>query len=248
MTLGVAGVVLPSAYLYLAAGLPQVESEYELETHLRLAIEGERTSIRAGRYEEDARSHRFERPEFAKLPHDFIALYISQMGCSTFFRTPREEGGKWALRMVGGLVGSHPSGDGWCERWLSLRLASAIGVRGNVEQTIAGNKLRGFLQKDQLVAYDLATIHFDRGVVGVEDAAWEIYRKRVDQMDLAELAEFTLALPVHGYYRELKTCKNPVMIKHNRDVILNRLVDDALVSQAKVKAALTAPIACVKSR
>lgn len=248
MTLGVAGVVLPSIYLYLASGLPQVESEYALETHLRLSVEGERTSIRAGRYQEHARSARFEKPDFAKLPHDFIALYISQMGCSTFFRTPREEGGKWALRMLGGLVGSHPPGDGGCERWLAMRLATAIGVRGNVERSIAANKLHGFLQKDQLVAYDLATIHFDRGVVGVEDAAWEIYRKRVDQMDLAELAEFTLALPVHGFYRELKDCKNPVMIKHNRDVILNRLAADALVSQAKVKEAVTAPIACAKPR
>jgi len=242
---GLSGVVIPGVYFHTASQLPRLESEYDLETHFRLSIEGERMSIRAGRYEEPARSHKFEKPEFARLPHDLIALYISQMGCANFFRTPREEGPAWGWRMLVGLMGVQPDGDGRCERYLALRLAQTLGIRGDLQTTVAANKIHGFLQKDQLIAYDLATMYFDRGVVGVEDATWELYGKAPEDLDLAELAEFTMALPIHGYYQALKECKNAAIIKQNRDYILDLLGSHALVPPEKIEAAKQRGVACL---
>lgn len=244
--IGLAGVVLPSIYLYTASQLPQLESEYDLETHLRLSIEGERMSIRSGRYEDEQRSHKFEKPDFTRLPHDLVAVYISQMGCPRFFTTPREDGPRWAWRMVAGLMGGELDGDGWCERYLAIQLAHALGIKGELQITVAAHKIHGFLQKDQLIAYTFASMYFDRGVVGVNDAAWELYRKDISKFDLAELAEFTLALPIHGYYQDIKDCKNASITKVNRDHILNTLGNHALVPPDKVSAALKRGVACLQ--
>lgn len=243
--LGVMGIVLPGVYLYTANGLPRLESEYDLETQLRMSIEGERMSIRAGQFQDHARSHKFEKPEFSKLPHDLIALYISQMGCSNFFRTPREEGPRWGWRLFAGMGNVELEGDGGCERYLALRLANALGIKGDLQMTVAANKLHGFLQKDQLIAYDMASMYFGRGIVGVEDAAWELYKKDLHKMELAELAEFTMALPIHGYYDALRECKNASIIKQNRDYILSTLAEHSLVPQEKVNEAMKQPVACL---
>lgn len=244
---GLTGVVFPCLYLYTASQLPQLESEYDLEKLLRLSIEGERRSVRAGRADDLGRSYDWPKPEFARLPHDLIALYISEMGCPNFFRTPREDGLSWAWREFAGMFGADPPGDGSCERYLALRLASAIGIQGDLQLAVASNKIHAFMQKDELVAYDFGSMWFEQGVIGVEDAAWELYRKKLSDLTLAELAEFTLALPIHGYYGELKTCKNASIIKKNRNVILDRLGAQGLVAPATIATAQQAPVACLRS-
>jgi hypothetical protein len=244
--LGLSGVVLPAFYLYTASKLPRLESEYDLESLLRLSVEGERLSSRAGQNHREHRPVKFARPDFARLPRDLVALYISRAGCPTFFQTPREDGPRWGWRLVKSLMNSGMRGDGECERYVSMRLAVALGIKGNMERTVAANKVHAILQKDQLVAWDFATMYFERGVVGVEDAAWELYRKEVVEMTLAELAEFALALPIYGYYDDLKSCRNASLIKQNRDQLLKRLSAQSLVPADHAKAAGDAPVACLK--
>ncbi len=243
---GVAAIVLPSTYMYAAADLPRLESEFDLETHLRLSVEGERMSGRAGVIQKGSRSPKFEKPDFAKLPTDLVALYISAAGCPTFFQTQREDGPRWLMRLAYSLMNKGMPGDGECERYLALRLAVTLGVKTDMEQTVAAHKLHAFLQRDQLIAWDMATMLFDRGVVGVEDAAWELYKKPPAEMSLAELAEFSLVLPINGgYYFDLKTCRNGALIKQNRDGILRRLEAHALVTPERARAATEAPVACL---
>src|SRR4051812_24795863 len=88
---GLTGVLIPAVYLYTASQIPQLESEYDLETHLRFSIEGERMSIRAGRADDEKRSHDWKKPEYAAVPHDLVQLYLSQLGCGQFLSTPRED-------------------------------------------------------------------------------------------------------------------------------------------------------------
>lgn len=243
--LGVTGVVVPSVYLHTASQLPRLESEYDLELLLRFSIEGERLTVRRGRYEHEERSRAFVKPEFSRLPKDLIALYISQLGCPGYFRSPREQGPRWAWRLMASTGDVGIEGDGRCEQYFASRIAQAAGVQGELETTVAANKLHAFLSKGELVAWDFASMKFERGVIGVEDAAWELYRKPLEKMSLSELAEFTLAMPVHGYYPQLKECKNASLIKQNRDFILGRLEEQGLASAAKVKDALAAPVACL---
>ena len=244
--LGLMGVITPLVYLYVSSQLPTLESEFDLEKLLRSQVEDERRRVKAGQYAKDAVVVPYDRPDFAKLPKDLVALYISQRGCPTFFQTPREEGGKWAWRMTAGLFGSEPGGDGWCERLLSRRLAERIGAKGALQLSVGAHKIHGFLQKDQLIAYDLTVIWFDEAIIGIDAAALKLFKKHPEQLTLSEMAELELALPPHNYYQQVRDCQNPSLIRQNRDYVLKRLQDDALVPEDRAKNAMGQPVACTR--
>lgn len=247
--LGLTGVLIPISYLYNASKLPTMDSEYDVEKKLKSGIEGERMSLVAGMYVKPDRPITFNRPDFSRLPKDLVAIYIAQMGCPRFFQTPREDGSAWAWRLFSGVAfGGQPPGDGGCERLLAFRLAWKLGVRDNTELTVAANKLHGFLQKDQLIAYDLAIITFERGVVGVEDVAYKLFGKELDKLSLSELAELQLVLPPYGYYNDLKSCQNAAIMKQNRDIILQYTARLELLSQDKVNNAIAQPVFCTQHK
>jgi len=148
--------------------------------------------------------------------------------------------------MVAGLLGSEPGGDGWCERQLSLRLADRVGAKGNFQKAVAAHKIHGFLQKDQLIAYDLTSIGFDQAVIGIEAASARLFKKKPDQLSLSEMAEFEMALPPHNFYQQVRDCQNPSLIRQNRDYVLQRLMTDALVPEDRAKNAMGQPVACTR--
>ena len=142
--------------------------------------------------------------------------------------------------------GTELPGDGACERLIAARLAVALGIQGQVEQAVAAHRLHSFLQKDQLIAYDLSTLYFDRGVVGVEDATYKIFGRELDTLRLAELAELALALPPHDMYADAVTCRNASLIRQNRDVLLDDLATFKLVTRERASNAKAQPVACVR--
>lgn len=246
---GLVGVVTPATYFYTASKLPPMDTEFDIEKQFKHSIEGERRSFQAGQYERPKVSPTFTRPDFSKLPKDLVALYITQMGCPTFFQTPREDGTRWAWRLFSDVVlGSQQEGDGTCELILLQRIAATLGVTDRLELTVAAHKLHGFLQKDQLIAYDLSILWFSRGVVGVEDAARQLYGRELDSLQLPELAELQLALPPYSYYNDIRTCKNASMIRENRDRLLDELAQFQLISQERAKNAKGQPVACLQTR
>jgi hypothetical protein len=244
---GLAGVVIPLTYLYTASKLPPLESEFDVEKQLKHSIEGERMSLRAGQYEKSPRPLTFTRPDFSRLPKDLVALYIRHMGCPRYFQTPREDGPSWAWRLfVGVTTGSTPPGDGGCERILAMRIAGALGIQGNLPQSVAAHRIHSFMQKDQLIAYDLAALYFERGIVGVEDAAFTLFGRELSELQLSELAELQLALPPFGYYHDLKVCRNATVIRQNRDMLLEDLAGWKLVSEDRARNAIAQPVYCTK--
>ncbi|HEX8441822.1 transglycosylase domain-containing protein [Archangium sp.] len=246
LLIGLTGVALPAAYLHAASKLPRLETEFDLEKQLRHSIEGERMSLRAGTFE-NTRPMEYKRPDFARLPKDLVALYIAQLGCPTYFQTPREDGPKWSWRLFAyAAFGSELPGDGACERLLAMRLAAKLGIAGNLERVIAAHRLHAFLQKDQLIAYDLSSLYFERGIVGVEDAAYKIFGRELDTLQLPELAELSLALPPHSYYDDAVSCRNASLIRQNRDVLLTDLFGYKLVTEERARSAMTRPVACLK--
>jgi hypothetical protein len=244
--LGVVGIVTPLVYFYTASNLPPLESEFDLEKLLRLDIEGERMSVKMGMYAKETGGIEYERPDFAKLPKDLVAVYISQRGCPTYFQTPREEGAKWGWRMFAATFGAQLRGDGWCEQLFAARLAERIGAKGRLQTVVATHKIHAFLKKDQLIAYDLSSIWFDDAVIGVDAAAARLFKKKPEQLTLSEIAELELALPPHNYYGQLFECRNPSLIRQNRDYILNELAQDALVPDDRSKNAQAQPVACTR--
>ncbi|MBK7864578.1 MAG: hypothetical protein IPJ65_39450 [Archangiaceae bacterium] len=63
---------------------------------------------------------------------------------------------------------------------------------------------------------------------------------------MSELAEFTLAMPPHGYWNQLRACQNPILIKQNRDVVLDNLRRVSLVPEDLAHAAQKTPVFCTR--
>jgi hypothetical protein len=246
---GLAGVVVPLTYLYTASKLPPLESESDVEKQLKHSIEGDRMGVLSTQYDRGDKTVTFNRPDFSRLPKDLVALYIRQMGCPTYFQTPREDGRAWAWRLFSGVaLGAQPPGDGGCERILAMRIANALGINGDLELSVAAHRLHAFLQKDQLIAYDLAIVRVERGIVGVEDVAQKLFGRDLTDLQLSELAELQLALPPYGFYGDLKTCKNASLIRQNRDLLLQDLAGYQLVSEERARNAIAQPVACLTTK
>lgn len=246
--LAIAGVVLPIGYLYVSSTLPQLESEFDLERYLRQYIEGERMALKMGRPSNKTDiAVTYEKPDFAKLPKDLVALYIAGMDCPTFFQTPRETGFAWNVRVFNSAVLNRQlPGDGRCEWAFANNLAWAIHVRGGLAQAIAASKIHSFLAKDQLVAYDLSALWFEPGVVGLEDATKNVVKAPMDQLRLEQMAEVNLVMPPHGFYGDMKFCKNASMIRQNRDFLLGRLAAIGLVPEDRARNAQAQPVTCTR--
>lgn len=243
----VLGLVVPTVFFLTAAKLPQLDSEFDLERELRLLIEGERIAFKSGRIDADTIDHRFARPDFPTLPKDVVAFYITHLGCPTFFQTPREEGLAWSSRVVvGALFSRNLEGDGKCELLLARRLAERIGAKTALQRHVAAHKLHGFLQKDQLVAYDLEAQTFDRGVIGIRAAALALFEAPIDRLSLGEMAELTLALPTNGVYGELQRCQNPSRLREWRNALLTQLEHTGLIAPERAADARDEPISCLR--
>jgi hypothetical protein len=237
---GLGGVLIPVLYLRVSTQLPRLESELDVRTQLERAMTSD---ARSG----DGTDGGTNRPEFNRLPRDLVAVYVSQMGCPEYFQSGREDGVGWLWRMLSGLWGVEPPGDGRCERRLAMRIASSLGVASGPRQAVAANKIHRVLQKDELVAYDLSSASFEPAVVGVDAAARALFKKELKGLQLSEVAELMLALPPHEFYGELKMCRNASLIRQSRDYVLSMLVSHALVSSERAGQARAQPVACTRN-
>jgi hypothetical protein len=239
--LGLVGVVVPVLYQQLSAELPSLESEADLRVQLwRPASTGGADSLDPGR-------RRTEAPDFARLPRDLVAAYVSQTGCPAYFQSGREDGLPWLWRMFSGVWGIEPAGDGRCERLFAVRIAGSLGLGRGPSQWVAANKIHRLLQKDELIAYDLSAVAFESSVVGVDAAAQTLFSKELNGLQLSEIAELMLALPPYELYDELKKCRNASLIRQSRDYLLSTLVTHALVPSDRVGSAQSHPVACTRN-
>jgi|SRR5579871_2445950 len=242
----VSGVVLCSLYFWVARDVPPLNSEFDLQTRMKQRVEAERKSL-GGTMTVNGGID-FQPPDRSKLPTDLVVLYLSQLGCPGYLQTLREDGAAWSWRVVdGALFHGAPAGDGQCERALAMQVAAELDIRDPLQQSIAARRIHAFLTKDQLLAFALSGLVFARGVVGPDAAARDLFGRPLEQLRLSELAELVLAFPapVGGYWDDLKTCKNPSLLRQGRDGILERLGHDGLVPEERVKSAQAQPLACL---
>lgn len=238
-------VIVPAAYFYTSASLPQLDTEFDLLRVLKQPIESERRSQQMNKYDKNKDPVEFARPDIANYPKEMVAFYITERGCPTYFQSPREEGWPWAKRMMGSFFGMEFDGDGWCEKLFADNIARRLGAKGSLEMVVAAHKIHRFLKKDGLVAYDLATTPAEEGVVGPESIAKVLFQKKLSELSLAELAELQLAVPPHGYYVQVKLCMNPNLLRANRDVLLERLGLAGMTAMDKAEIAKQSPVACI---
>lgn len=240
------GVLIPLTWMYVASNLPNtLESELDVETHLRQSIESERQSVQISRPVRERESVKWDRPDFSRLPKHLIAFYITGTGCPRYFQSPREEGWPWTKRVLWSTVGVQLPGNGGCELIFAELLAMELGAKTTLQLAVAADRVHRFLKKDQLVAYRLHTMRFERGVIGVEKAAEVISGKPLTELTLSELAELQLAIPPHGYWDDIKLCRNAAQIKEARDAVLNELASVSHISEEMAKTAIAQPVRCL---
>jgi hypothetical protein len=239
------GLAIPAIWLRTAATLPvPIESGSDIETHIRQSVESERYSMRALIRDREKLPIKWERPNFAKIPKTLIAFFITETGCPTYFDGPPESGLPWLRRLWAALDGQILDGDGACELIYARRLAKKMGAKTPMELAVAADRIHRFLKKDELVAFDLASTRFERGVIGYEEASRVIMGKDVSELSLGEFAEFQLVLPPHGFWEDMRDCIKEPLIRSNRDGMLSTLAMVGLVSEEAAKAARSLDIHC----
>lgn len=241
-----AGVIIPGAWLYVASTLPNaIESELDVETHMRQSIESERQSVQIARPARERESVKWDKPDFTRLPKHLVAFYITATGCPAYFQSPREDGWPWTRRVLWSTLGRQLPGNGGCELIFAETLAMELGAKSTLEVAVAADRVHKFLKKDQLVAYRLHSMRFERGVIGVEKAAQVITGKNLNELTLAELAELQLAIPPWDFWEDIKLCRNAGQIKQVRDGILAELAAVGHISEEMARTAIAQPVRCM---
>lgn len=243
------GVLIPGTWMYTASNLQnQVESENDVEIHLRQSIESERQSVQIGRPASERESVKWEKPDFSRLPKHLIAFYITATGCPDYFRSPREEGWPWIKRLGASLQNRILDGDGACELIFARNLARRLNMKTELQVAVAADRVHRFLAKDQLVAFDLHSMWFDHGVIGVEKASEVVMQKPLTQLNLAELAELQLAIPPWGFWDDIKNCRNAAKLKEARDSLLTELATIGHISDEMARTASSQQVRCLSVR
>ncbi len=236
LVLAVVAVVVPLFYLYTAANLPNpIEGTMQIETLLRQSVESERQSLQGSKKVKDRDNVTWPSPDFATLPKLMVALYIVETGCPTYFQTPRETGAAWKKRVLYSFIDKPLDGDGGCELIFARRLARRLGAETPMQLLVASDRIHEFLQKDQLVAFDLHSMRFDHGIIGVEAASNELMERKLLDLNLAELAELQLGIPPYEYWQDMRLCQNASLIRQSRDTLLDHLMTTGFINAEAAK-------------
>jgi Transglycosylase len=246
--LGLMAVTGPAVWFYSLFNLPlQFDSAMDIESALRQSIESERQAYSQGLDPSQRKSIKWPRPDSSRLPKRLTALFIMETGCPTYFQTPREDGWPWFKRVLTKLMkGTDLDGDGACELIYARSLASRLGADSPMRLAVAADRIHHFLEKDQLVSFNLASFRFEDGLIGVEAAARDIMQKDLSELQDAELAELQLAIPPWSFWEDIRLCTNAGLVRRSRDQLLERLAGQGLISDEMAKTAMAQPVRCLQ--
>jgi penicillin-binding protein 1A len=105
-------------------------------------------------------------------------------------------------------------------------------------------KLEQELTKDQILERYLNLVYLGSGAYGVADAAWVYFSKSVDQLTLSEMATIAGLAPAPSIYSPEN---NPEAAKERRNLVLQRMEDDKIITAAQRQAATQEPLTLTSS-
>lgn len=100
-------------------------------------------------------------------------------------------------------------------------------------------KMERELSKDQILERYLNLVYLGSGAYGVGDAAWVYYSKSVDQLTLPEMATIAGLAPAPSVYAP---DRNPQAATQRRNLVLQRMNEDGLITAAERQAASQEPL------
>lgn len=100
-------------------------------------------------------------------------------------------------------------------------------------------KMEQELTKDQILERYLNLVYLGSGAYGVADAAWVYFSKPVDKLSLAEMATIAGLAPAPSLYSPEQ---NPEAARQRRNLVLQRMQDDGIITAEQKQAATQQPI------
>ncbi|MDP5018348.1 penicillin-binding protein 1A [Anabaena sp. UHCC 0187] len=95
-------------------------------------------------------------------------------------------------------------------------------------------KIEQQLTKDQILERYLNLVYLGSGAYGVGDAAWVYFSKSIDQLTLSEMATLAGLAPAPNVYAP---DKNPKAATERRNLVLQRMAEDGVITPAQRQAA-----------
>jgi len=105
-------------------------------------------------------------------------------------------------------------------------------------------KMEQELTKDQILERYMNLVYLGSGAYGVADAAWVYFSKSPDQLSIAEMATIAGLAPAPSLYAP---DKNPEAAKVRRNLVLQRMQEDGVITAAQRQAAVKEPLALKSS-
>ncbi|OUL33077.1 penicillin-binding protein [Nostoc sp. T09] len=100
-------------------------------------------------------------------------------------------------------------------------------------------KMEHELTKDQILERYLNLVYLGSGAYGVADAAWVYFSKSVDQLTLPEMATIAGLAPAPSLYSPER---NPEAAKARRNLVLQRMQEDGVITAVEREAATREPV------
>lgn len=108
-----------------------------------------------------------------------------------------------------------------------------------IKEAILSYVVSNSLSKDQILELYLNQTFLGKGAYGVAAAAQRYFNKSVDELTIPESA-FLAALPKAPSFYDPK--RNYERSKHRRDYVINRMLDEAYISEEEAKDSIATPI------
>ena len=106
-------------------------------------------------------------------------------------------------------------------------------------------KMEEELTKDEIIERYLNLVYLGSGAYGVADAAWVYFSKKVDQLTLSEMATIAALPPAPNKFSPQVSIKTATK---RRNLVLNRMAEDKLITAAEQQKAIAQPITLKVSR
>lgn len=100
-------------------------------------------------------------------------------------------------------------------------------------------KIEHKLTKDEILERYLNLVYLGAGAYGVADAAWVYFSKPIDQLTLSEIATIAGLAPAPSSY---SPATNEAVAKQRRNLVLQRMQQDGVITAQAATVASTAPI------
>lgn len=100
-------------------------------------------------------------------------------------------------------------------------------------------KIEQDFDKAQILEKYLNLVYLGSGAYGVADAAWVYFGKTADQLTIAEAATLAGIIPAPSQYSPLQ---NPKLAKERRDLVLERLKAQGIITEAEAEKAIASPL------